>query len=67
MDIIGSVPLDKDAQMKIFSQLQAKKYENEVDRLKSNQRRILNLSMLERKEKLVEFMNEQRRINQDAS
>jgi len=41
MELIGQVPLDKEQQLRIFSQLQQeKKYINEVDRLKSNHMRI---------------------------
>lgn len=58
MDMVGAVALDKESHSKIFSQVQPKKYLHEFDKLKSNHRRVLNLSTLERKEKLIGYLNE---------
>ncbi len=56
MDLIGAVPMDKGQQMKIFSHVEPKKFIKE-ESLMSNRRRIYNMSVIERKEKLLNFVN----------
>lgn len=56
MDIIGSVPIDLQAQIQVFAQ--AKK--DPIAALESNRRRMQNMSVLERKEKLLDILNKQR-------
>ena len=53
MDIIGAVPIDMKSQMQVFAQTKS----DPMAALHSNRRRMENMSVLERKEKLLDVIN----------
>ncbi len=57
MDLIGAVPMERDQHLKVFAQMQDKSF---VEGPQSN-RHLQNLTSVERKEKLLGYVNEQRK------
>ena len=66
MDLIGAVPMDKDQHMRIFAQMQEGKYGSVNPSMQNSQNRIQNLTSIERKEKILGFVNDQRKHIFDA-